>query len=253
MTDTHCHLYAADLLPTINEVINRALAANVHQFFLPAIDSTHSKALYTVVDAFPNNCFAMAGLHPCSVKHGYEIEIQHIEDLLATKKIWGIGETGLDFYWDKTFIKQQYEALQLQIDMAIAHSLPLILHTRNAMEETIAVIKRNKHSALRGIFHCFTGSIEQANQIIEAGFYLGIGGVVTYKNAGIAEVLNSINLEHVVLETDAPYLTPVPFRGKPNESSYLKYIAEKVADIKRISLAEVDEITTHNAKKIFGV
>lgn len=253
MIDTHCHLYSTDLLGDIDKIIKNAWAANVLKFYLPAIDSTHTLNMQKVTTKYPECCFAMAGLHPCSVKQNFMEELTHVKHILATQKIYGIGETGLDFYWDKSYINQQYEALEIQIELALAHNLPLILHTRDAMQQTIDVVKKYKNTNLRGIFHCFTGSYEQAKEIIDTGFYLGIGGVITYKNAGIADVISKINLAHIVLETDAPYLTPVPYRGKLNESSYLKYIAEKIATLKNCSVAEVDVVTTNNAEIIFGI
>ncbi len=253
MIDTHCHLYSEDFDVDIEAVVKRANDIGVKKFYLPAIDMGCTERMNAIEKKFPATCFSMAGLHPCHVKENYKSEINHVKSLLQQRKFVGIGESGLDFYWDKTFVKEQYECLEIQIELALEYSLPLILHTRNATQETIDVIQKYKGTTLRGIFHCFGGTISEANQIIEAGFYLGIGGVVTYKNAGLAEVLKEIDMQHVVLETDAPYLSPVPVRGKRNESSNLKYIAEKIAEVKNISFLEVERITTHNAEKIFGV
>ncbi len=253
MIDTHCHLYSEDFDVDIEAVVKRANDIGVKKFYLPAIDMGCTERMIAIEKKFPATCFSMAGLHPCHVKENYKSEINHVKSLLQQRKFVGIGESGLDFYWDKTFVKEQYECLEIQIELALQYSLPLILHTRNATQETIDVIQKYKGTTLRGIFHCFGGTLSEANQIIEAGFYLGIGGVVTYKNAGLAEVLKEIDMQHVVLETDAPYLSPVPMRGKRNESSNLKYIAEKIAEVKNISFLEVERITTHNAEKIFGV
>jgi TatD DNase family protein len=253
MIDTHCHLYTKEFNEDIDAVIQRASSIGVTKFYLPAIDKSCTDSINTLEKKYPEKCFAMAGLHPCSVAENYEEEIAHIKWQLQQRKFCGIGETGLDFYWDKTFIKQQYECLEIQIELALHYNIPLILHTRDALHETIEVIKKYKDTALTGIFHCFGGSLEQANDIIKTGFYMGIGGVLTYKNAGLGEVLKNVDIKHLVLETDAPYLTPVPFRGKRNESSYLKYVVEKLADVKSISVEEVESITTHNAEKIFGV
>lgn len=253
MIDTHCHLYTKEFAEDIDAVIQRATENGITKFYLPAIDKSCTESMNLLEEKYLDKCFAMAGLHPCSVKENYEEEIEHIKWQLQQRKFCGIGETGLDFYWDKTFIKQQYECLEIQIELALQYNIPLILHTRDALHETIEVIKKYKHTALRGIFHCFGGSLEQANDIIKTGFYMGIGGVLTYKNAGLAEVLKNVDMQHLVLETDAPYLTPVPFRGKRNESSYLKYVAEKIAEVKNISVEEVETITTANAEKIFGV
>lgn len=253
MIDTHCHLYSDDFDTDIHEVLNRAKLEGVTKFFLPAIDASCTEKMDLLEKKYPNQCFAMAGLHPCSVKENYEEEIAHIKLLLQNKKYWGIGETGLDFYWDKTFVTQQYAALEQQIALALQYDLPLILHTRNATQETIDVIKQYSATSLKGIFHCFGGTLLEAEQIINLNFLLGIGGVITFKNGGLAEVLANIDIKHLVLETDAPYLAPVPFRGKRNESSYLKYIAEKLALVKNIGVNEVKSITTLNAEKIFAI
>jgi TatD DNase family protein len=194
----------------------------------------------------------MMGLHPCYVKEDHLEQLNHVHQWLQKRKFAAIGEIGLDFYWDKTFTNQQYEAFQTQIDWALQYRLPIVIHTRNAMQETIDVLTTNKGKGLNGILHCFSGSYEDARSIIDLGFYLGIGGVITYKNAGLAEAIQDIPLEHLVLETDAPYLSPVPFRGKRNESSYLKYIVAKLAEIKNVTIEEVADITTRNAEKIFG-
>lgn len=252
MIDTHCHLYIQEFDKDIDMVIKRGLKEGVTKFYLPAIDSIQLDRMFELESQFPAHCFAMAGLHPCSVNENFEDELIQIETLLQKRKFSGIGETGLDFYWDKTFMKEQYFALERQIVLALKYNLPLILHTRNATQETIEVVKKYKTDGLIGIFHCFGGSIKEAEQIIDLNFYLGIGGIVTYKNAGLAEVLNDIDLKHVVLETDAPYLSPVPMRGKRNESAYLKYIVEKIALVKGISEDDVKNITTQNAEKIFG-
>ena len=251
MIDTHCHLYSEEFDTDLEEVLKRAVSEGVKKFFLPAIDRSHTSGMNKLEEKYQDICIAMAGLHPCSVKADYLDEIAHVKHLLSQRKFAGIGETGLDFYWDKTFIKEQYHALEIQISLALQYDLPLILHTRNATQETIDVVKKHKGYGLTGIFHCFGGSLAEAQQIIDAGFFLGIGGVLTYKNSGLAEVLKDVNIDRIVLETDAPYLAPVPFRGKRNESSYLKYIADKLAAVKNVSTEEVEKITDANAKKIF--
>lgn len=251
--DSHCHLYSEDLITDIDRVIERAEAANVHKFYMPAIDSETTAAMLSLEERFPGKCFAMMGLHPCSVKENYKDELKLIEDWLAKRKFAAVGEIGLDFYWDKTFIKEQYESFRIQAEWALQHSLPIVLHTRDAMDETIEVVKEFKSRNIKGIFHCFGGSLEQAKEIIDLGFYLGIGGVLTYKKSELDVVLENISLEHLVLETDAPYLTPVPFRGKRNESSYLKYIIEKLAEVKKTSVEEVAAITSANAEKVFAM
>ena len=253
LIDTHCHLYSDEFKDDIDAVIGRAESNGTEKFYLPAIDSTTADAMFQVETRFPGKCVSMMGLHPCSVKENYEAELEFVEAWLGERKFAAVGEIGLDYYWDKTFIKQQQQAFRRQLQAALQHDLPVVIHTRNAMQETIEVVKEFAPQGIRGIFHCFSGSYESAIEIIKAKFYLGIGGVLTYKNAGLAEVLTKIDLDHLVLETDAPYLTPVPYRGKRNESSYLLYVAQKLAEIKNCSLDEVAEITTNNAEKIFGI
>jgi TatD DNase family protein len=253
MVDTHCHLYVDEFKADIDDVIKRAGAAGINKFYLPAIDSNEIENMFLLENKFPGKCIAMMGLHPCSVKENYLHELSIVKDWLTKRKFAAVGEIGLDFYWDKTFTLQQYEAFRIQIDLSLQFDLPIVIHTRNAMQETIDLVKEYVPRGVRGIFHCFGGSVENAEEIIEAGFYLGIGGVLTYKKSGLAEVLEKIDLKHLVLETDSPYLTPVPYRGKRNESSYLKYIAEKLALIKNVSVEEVASVTTANAEKIFGL
>ncbi len=252
MIDSHCHLYLQEFDADIEKVIENANNNGITKFYLPAIDMSYTTRMRDLENKFPGVCIAMAGLHPCSVKESYTQEIEHIKMQLEQRKYCAIGEAGLDFHWDKTFVNQQYECLEIQIELALKYNLPLILHTRNATEETIEVIKKYKNTNLTGIFHCYSGSYEQTKKIIDLGFYLGIGGVLTYKNSGLGATLAQFNLKNIVLETDAPYLSPVPFRGKRNESAYIKIIAEKLAEIKNITLEEVDLITTKNTEKIFG-
>lgn len=253
LTDTHCHLYSEEFTADIDDVINRAENEGVNKFYLPAIDSTTHEQMILLEEKYPGKCIAMMGLHPCYVKENYLNELQLAEEWLGKRKFAAIGEIGLDFYWDKTYALQQYDAFRKQIEWSLHYKLPIVIHTRNAMPETIAVVKEYASKGVNGIFHCFSGNYHDATQIIDMGFYLGIGGVITYKNAGLAEVLEKIDLKHIVLETDAPYLTPVPYRGKRNESSYIKYIAEKLALIKKVSIDEVAVITTGNSQKIFGL
>lgn len=253
LTDTHCHLYSDELITDIDAIIERAINEQVTKFYLPAIDSTTHEAMLLLEEKFPGKCIAMMGLHPCSVKENYLTELQIVEEWLAKKKFAAVGEIGLDFYWDKTFIVQQYDAFKKQIELALRYKLPIVIHTRNAMAETIAVVKEYSGKGLHGIFHCFGGTYQDAVDIIDMGFYLGIGGVITYKNSGLAQVIQKIDMQHLVLETDAPYLTPVPFRGKKNESSYLKYVADAITAIKNITKEELAAVTTANAEKIFGI
>lgn len=251
--DTHTHLYSTEFGEDIDAVIKRAERAGVEKFYLPAIDSTTLDAMLSLEERYPGKCIAMIGLHPCSVKENYKDELQLIESLLGRRKFAAIGEIGLDYYWDNTFVTEQQEVFEIQSGWALKYHLPIVIHSRNATGETIATIRKFSHRGLRGIFHCFGGTYEEAMQIIDAGFYLGIGGVATYKNSGLANVLGKIALEHIVLETDAPYLTPVPFRGKRNESSYVELVAKKIAEIKSCEVEEVAQTTTKNAENIFGL
>lgn len=250
--DTHCHLYLDEFKQDINEVIYRAVAEGVEKFYLPAIDSAEIDNMLLLEEKFPGKCIAMMGLHPCSVKENHLDELSIAKEWLSKRKFAAVGEIGLDFFWDRTFTEQQYESFRMQIEWSIQYKLPIVIHTRDAMQETIDVVKEYVPKGVRGIFHCFGGSYQNAKEILDMGFYLGIGGVLTYKKSGLAEVLEKIDLKHMVLETDSPYLTPVPFRGKRNESSYLKYVIEKLADIKNISKEEAGNITSSNAQKIFG-
>lgn len=252
LIDTHTHLYVEDFKQDIDAVVERAIAEGVEKFYLPAIDDSENEALLSLEKKFPEKMFAMAGLHPCSVKENFKDELEKIQKQLSQKDFAAIGETGLDFYWDKTFSKQQYESLHTHVGWALEYKKPLVLHTRNAMQEAIDLVKEYKGKNLFGIFHCFSGNLQNAKEITEAGFLLGIGGVLTFKNSGITDVIKEVDLRYLVLETDAPYLAPVPFRGKRNESSYLKYIVQKLASIKNISPEEVARQTTENAEKIFG-
>ncbi len=252
-TDTHCHLYSNQFAADIDEVINRAVIEGADKFYLPAIDSTTHKQMITLEENYPGKCIAMMGLHPCSVKENYLQELQIVEEWLTKRKFAAVGEIGLDFYWDKTFTEQQYDAFRKQIELSLHYKLPIVIHTRNAMPETITVVKEYASKGINGIFHCFSGTYTEAVEIINMGFYLGIGGVITYKNAGLAEVIEKIDIKYLVVETDAPYLTPVPFRGKRNESSYLKYIIEKLAQVKNMPVEEIAAVTTANAQKIFGI
>jgi TatD DNase family protein len=253
MIDTHCHLYSEEFEHDIDEVISRAKASGVAKFYLPAIDSTCLEAMLALEKKYPNECFAMMGLHPCYVKDNYQAELAIVQQQLQSRSYVAVGEIGLDFYWDKTFATQQYEAFELQMQWALDANLPIIIHTRNAMQETINMVKPFAAKGLTGVFHCFSGSYESAKQIIDMNFMLGVGGVITYKNAGLAEALQNIPNAFLVLETDAPYLTPVPFRGKRNESSYLKYIVETLANSKQIPIETMAAITTANAERLFKV
>ena len=253
LIDTHTHLYVKEFESDIDEVIQRANAEGVEKFYLPAIDSSETTAQLALESKYSEQIFAMAGLHPCSVKENFKDELEKIEEQLSQRDFAAIGETGLDFYWDKTFSNQQYDSLKMHIHWSIQYKRPLVIHTRNAMQETIDLVNNYGGKGLYGVFHCFSGTKENAKDIIDAGFLLGIGGVLTFKNSGLAEVIRDIGLEHLVLETDSPYLAPVPFRGKRNESSYIKYVAEKLAEIKDISVEEVAQQTNKNAEFLFSL
>lgn len=251
LIDTHTHLFDEQLLPDIQEVILRAKQQGIIACVLPNVDLDTLPAMLQLFEQHPQFCFPTLGLHPCSVKENYLTILQTMKDYSTQYNFVAIGEAGLDFYWDKTFIKEQEEALRIQCQWAIEWNLPIILHTREAMDATIKIVKEFKSSKLKGVFHCFTGSYEQAKEIIKLDFMLGIGGVVTYKNTKLPETLAKIPLDYIVLETDSPYLTPVPFRGKRNESAYLTFVLEKLAEIYQKDKEEVSAITSQNAKRLF--
>ena len=250
--DTHAHLYAHDFKEDIANVVDRATAEGVGGIILPNIDSGTIDDMLELAKNFPV-CHTAMGLHPCSVKDDNTAEFNNMEKWLGEKKFAGIGETGLDFHWDTSFSRQQYESFELQIDWAKSLGIPIIIHSRKSTDECIEVVKKHQDGRLTGVFHCFSGTVEQAREIIDLGLYLGIGGVVTYKNGGLEPVLQTIGMDRVVLETDSPYLSPVPHRGKRNEPSYLKYVVDKIAVISGFSRNKVAEITTANAQKLFGI
>ena len=252
LVDTHSHLYAEEFTTDIAEVVSRAGAERVKKIFLPAIDSNSADSMFKLESAYPGKCIAMMGLHPCYVKENYQQELDFVKKWLNNRKFAAVGEIGLDYYWDRNFDKEQLDAFSYQVDLALEHELPIVIHSRDSMDDTIAMIRAKQDGRLRGIFHCFGGTYEQAVEIIGLGFLLGIGGILTYKKSGLAEVVEKLPMESLVLETDAPYLTPVPFRGKRNESSYLKYIVSKLAEIKRLPEEEIARITTINAEGLFG-
>ncbi|TKB98002.1 TatD family hydrolase [Pedobacter cryotolerans] len=253
LTDTHTHLYYETDQEKQDLLMQRCFALDVKRLFLPNVDVKSIAMIDQLVLKYPENCFAMAGLHPCDVKEGYEEQLSIIYNSIADRNIFAIGEIGIDLYWDKTTLTIQQDAFKKQIAWAKELNLPIVIHCREAFDEVFEVLDSEKDEKLRGIFHCFTGDLEQAKRAIDLNFYLGIGGVVTYKKAGLDLVLADIPLNKIVLETDSPYLAPVPYRGKPNESSYLIHIAQKVAEIYGLSLEEVAEVTTENSRKVFGV
>ncbi|WP_423148583.1 TatD family hydrolase [Rubrolithibacter danxiaensis] len=253
LTDTHTHLYYETDPLKRDELMQRCLQKNITRLFLPNVDSASIALIEELTEKYPENCFPMLGLHPCDVKENFEEELQHIHRKINELKIYAIGEIGIDLYWDKSTLQLQQNAFRTQINWGKELGLPIVIHCREAFDEVYALLTEEKDDRLFGIFHCFTGTIEQAEKIINLGFYLGIGGVVTYKNSGLDKVVAALSLENIVLETDSPYLTPVPFRGKSNESSYLTYIAEKIAYLHQTSIEEVARITTENSKKIFSI
>jgi TatD DNase family protein len=250
--DTHTHIYDESILPEIDLILKNAIATGIDKMIMPGIDSNCINDMLLLESKYPNHCFAMMGLHPCYVKENFETELEIVASWLGKRKFVAIGEIGLDFYWDKTFTEQQYKAFEIQMQWAIDFNTPIVIHTRNAMGETIEAVKPFVKKGLRGAFHCFSGSYESAKQIIDMGFYLGLGGVLTYKNAGVAEAIKDIPMEYLFLETDAPYLPPVPYRGKRNEPAFMIEVAKKLADIKQIPLHDIAAITTANAERLFG-
>jgi TatD DNase family protein len=251
ITDTHTHLYSEQFDEDRDQVVQRALAAGVSRFFIPAIDSTYTKAMYSLEASYPDNMFLMTGLHPTHVKKNYLEELSHIEDQLKVREFVAIGEIGIDLYWDRSTLKLQQKVFRTQIQFAKQYDLPVVIHCRDAFDEVFHVLEEEKGSDLFGIFHCFTGNLDQALKAISYNMKLGIGGVVTFKNGGIDRFLNKIALEHIVLETDSPYLSPVPFRGKRNESSYILNVLEKLSDLYEIPIDKIASITTENSKSIF--
>lgn len=253
LTDTHTHLYSKEFDTERTILIQKAIDSGITRMFMPNVDSDSIPGMFLVEKQFPENCFAMMGLHPCSVGSNYQQELQVVEYWLNKRKFVAIGEIGIDLYWDKTFIAQQQDAFRMQIQLAKKHELPYVIHARNSFDEVMEIVSEFKNDHLKAIFHCFSGTIEQAEQIVEMkNFKLGIGGVVTFKNSGLDKVVEAIDLKHLVLETDAPYLAPVPFRGKTNQPEYLLVVAQKIAEIKNISLEEVVEVTTQNSVDVFN-
>ncbi len=251
--DTHTHLYLEEFDDDRTEMINRALQAGVETFLLPNIDRNSLPALLSLCDAWPAQCLPMIGLHPTSVKGDYLEELEMVDQQLKERKFFAIGEIGIDLYWDKTHLEQQQIVFRHQLKLAKAFHLPVAIHMRNSFEHVYAIIKEEADASLRGVFHCFSGGIQQAKKVTELGFMLGIGGVVTFKNSGLQDVIRETGMEHLVLETDAPFLAPDPHRGRRNESSYIPLIAEKIASLKSIPLEEVARTTTANARHLFNL
>ncbi len=250
-TDTHTHLYLEQFDKDRKQVIADAIGEGVKYMLLPNIDSSSINGMMKVCNAFPENCFPMIGLHPTSVESNYKEELEIIENKLSDKNFIAIGEIGIDLYWDKTYKREQEYVLRYQIELAKKHKLPVVIHTRNSFSEIFEIMEDVISPELNGVFHCFTGSVEDAERVVDLGFKLGIGGVLTFKNSELDKVVQEIDLKHILLETDSPYLAPVPFRGKRNTSAYIPYIANKIAEIKNAPIKEVSEITTNNAISLF--
>ena len=253
ITDTHTHLYSEEFNQDRDEMIQRAIDVGVSRFFIPAIDSTCTASMYDLEEKYPEHVFLMMGLHPTYVKDNYKDELQHVATELLKRKFYAIGEIGIDLYWDKTHLKEQQDAFRQQIRLAKQYRLPIVIHCREAFDEIFEVLETEKSPDLSGIFHCFTGTYEQALRAISFHMKLGIGGVVTFKNGKIDQFLHQIDLQHIVLETDSPYLAPIPYRGKRNESSFIINVVQKLAEIYGLSTAEICRITTANSKAVFGI
>ena len=253
ITDTHTHLYSSQFKEDQSAMIQRAKDAGVSRFFIPAIDSSYTESMMKLEKNFPKDVFLMMGLHPTSVKENYLEELAHVKEWIDKKKFFAIGEIGIDLYWDSSFLIQQQEAFRTQIKWAKEKKLPIVIHCRDAFDEIFEILEQEKGDSLRGIFHCFTGTKEQAEKAINYNMKLGIGGVATFKNGKIDRFLNEINLKHIVLETDAPYLAPTPFRGKRNESAYITNIIDKLVEIYKVPFEEIVATTTQNSKAVFGI
>ncbi|XWN35431.1 MAG: TatD family hydrolase [Roseivirga sp.] len=253
LIDTHAHLYAQEFGSDLAQVMARSLEYHVHQVYMPNIDLATIDAMLALEDQYPNQCAAMIGIHPCHIGEDFEKQLAQVEAWLGKRPWAAMGEIGMDLYRDKTYQAQQEQALAMQLTWAQQHRLPVAIHCRHAFKETIRLIEQHQDGHLRGVFHCFSGTAQEAAQIIELGFYLGIGGLLTFKNAGVDRVVADIALDHLVLETDAPYLAPTPYRGQRNEPAYLLQIAEKLADIHEVSVETVAAVTTTNANHLYNV
>ncbi|MCX7551601.1 TatD family hydrolase [Xanthomarina sp. F2636L] len=253
ITDTHTHLYSDAFDEDRKDMIQRAIDVGVSRFFIPAIDSSYTDAMLLLEADFPKNVFLMTGLHPTSVKENYLKELAHVEELLAERSFYAIGEIGIDLYWDTSTLEIQKKAFKHQIQLAKKYKLPIVIHCREAFDEIFDVLEEEKSEDLFGIFHCFTGTLEQAKRAISFNMKLGIGGVVTFKNGKIDQFINQIDLKHIVLETDSPYLAPKPFRGKRNESSYIIKVLEKLSELYKLPQENIAEITTQNSKDVFNI
>ncbi|BDD03529.1 TatD family hydrolase [Aureibacter tunicatorum] len=249
--DTHAHIYSEEFEQDVDQIIEECLSSGVEKIFMPNIDEDSIQKMLALESKYPEVCHPMIGIHPCYVKSDYPQQLERVEKLLGERNWTAVGEIGIDLYWDKSLKKEQELALAMQIDMAKEHNLPIVLHCRDSFEETYEIVKSKQDGNLEGIFHCFTGSVEDARKIEDLGFYIGIGGVSTFKNGGLDKVLPHVGLDRIVLETDAPYLSPTPYRGKRNKPSYIPLIAQRIADLKEVRLEEVAKVTTDNSLKIF--
>ena len=253
LIDTHSHIYSTDFTQDRDEVIQRAYSNDVRKIILPNIDSSTVKNLLDMVDTYPHICIPLMGLHPTSVNNDYQEELQLVEYWLKKRKFYGIGEIGIDLYWETAFLEEQTKAFRFQLDLARQYELPVVIHVRDSFDEVYKVLTEPNDKKLTGVFHSFTGTFDQAQLIIALGFKIGVGGIVTFKKSGMDQIISKIDPSHLILETDSPYLTPVPFRGKRNESSYLVYIAQKIAELHQMTVGDIAKITTENARKLFGI
>lgn len=253
LIDTHSHIYSTEFMEDRDEIIQRAYSNDVRKIILPNIDSSSVKNMLDMVDTYPHICIPLMGLHPTSVNQDYQEELQVVEYWLKKRKFYGIGEIGIDLYWDTSFLEEQIHAFKYQLGLAMEYELPVVIHVRDSFNEVYTVLKEINDSKLTGVFHSFLGTLEQAQMIIDLGFKIGVGGVVTFKKSGLDQIISKVNPSHLILETDSPYLTPVPFRGNRNESSYLVYIAQKIADLHQMTVGEIAKITTENSRKLFGI
>lgn len=253
ITDTHTHLYSEAFDEDRDAMMQRALDAKIERFFIPAIDSSYTEAMLQLEKAYPENVHLMMGLHPTSVKENYKEELNHVENLFKQRSFVAVGEIGIDLYWDKSTLKIQQDAFKKQIELAKDYNLPIVIHCRDAFDEIFEILEEKKDEKLFGIFHCFTGTFEQAKHAISFNMKLGIGGVVTFKNGGIDKFINQIDLKHIVLETDAPYLSPTPYRGKRNESSYIINVLNKLSELYNLPKEDIAKITTYNSTDVFKI
>jgi TatD DNase family protein len=248
--DTHCHLYSGNLPELIDEILHNAKEAGVQEIYMPNVDSKSIDSMFDLESRYPH-CKALMGLHPCSVNLDYRNELKILDQWFNTRKFSGVGETGIDLYWDKTYYEEQVKSFEYQIDLSIDLGIPIIIHSRDSLDITIDIIARKQNGNLTGVFHCYNGTVEQTKKIVDAGFFMGLGGVITYKNSQLDEMVIDMPLDNMVLETDSPYLSPVPKRGKENQPAFLWYVLEKVAEIRNASLEEIAAITTANARKLY--